>query len=112
MLNYTYFDASEQEKHDGVKIAFLSFLNQNVFGIDEHFRDATNRSQQTPLEDHMIQCHPSESEPQLSVAILRHCKDRADRKIAEALVIRDHLPKLNTQMDTWPVLSALSPVRI
>ena len=60
------------------------------YRFDEHFRDATNRSQQTPLGDHMIKCHPSESVPQLSVAIkaiLRHCEDGADRKIAEALTI-------------------------
>jgi len=74
------------------------------YRFDEHFRDGVNRTQQTPFEEHMSQCHPNESEPQLSIAILRRCKDAADRKIAEALAIRDRQPKLNSQFDTWLLL--------
>ena len=74
------------------------------YRFDEHFRDGTNRTPQTPLGDHMLGCHPNESSPKLSVAIVRRCRDGADRKIAEALTIRDRQPKLNSQFDTWPVL--------
>ena len=48
----------------------------------------------------MSQRHPHESEPRLSIAILRKCKDAADRKIAEALAIRDKQPKTSSQLDT------------
>jgi hypothetical protein len=74
------------------------------YRFDEHYRDGANHTQQTPLGDHMIHCHPNESVPRLSVTILRRCKDAADRKIAEALAIRDRQPKLNSQTDTWPLL--------
>ena len=74
------------------------------YRFDEHFRDGANRTELTPFGDHMTACHPSEPVPQLSITILRRCKDGADRKIAEALAIRDRNPKLNSQIDTWPVL--------
>ena len=74
------------------------------YRFDEHFRDGANRTLQTPFGDHMNDMHPNESEPRLSVAILRRCKDAADRKIAEALAIRNKQPKLNSQLDTWPLL--------
>ena len=74
------------------------------YRFDEHFRDGTNRALQTPFGEHMLKCHPNEPVPKLSVTILRRCKDGADRKIAEALTIRDRQPKLNVQIDTWPVL--------
>ena len=74
------------------------------YRFDEHFRDGANHTDQTPFGDHMTACHPSEPAPQLSITILRRCKDGADRKIAEALAIRDRNPKLNSQIDTWPVL--------
>ena len=74
------------------------------YRFDEHFRNGIHRTQLTPFGDHMRQCHPNESEPQLSINILRRCKDGADRKIAEALAIRDTQPALNSQLDTWPLL--------
>ena len=74
------------------------------YRFDEHFRDGVNRTQQTPIGEHMIQCHPNEPVPRLSIAVLRRCRDAADRKIAEALAIRDKQPKLNGQLDTWPLL--------
>ena len=74
------------------------------YRFDEHFRDGHNRTLQTPFGDHMLKCHPNQPVPKLSVAILRRCKDGADRKIAEALAIRDRRPVLNSQLDTWPVL--------
>ena len=74
------------------------------YRFDEHFRDGVNHIPQTPFGDHMLQCHPNVAEPRMSVAIIRRCKDAADRKIAEALAIRDRRPGLNNQMDTWPVL--------
>ena len=74
------------------------------YRFDEHFRDGTNRTRQTPFGEHMRESHPNESEPRLSVTILRRCKDAADRKIAEAQAIRDRQPSLNGQIDTWPLL--------
>ena len=74
------------------------------YRFDEHFRDGANGTQQTPFGDHMNECHPNVSGPRLSVTILRRCKDSADRKIAEALAIRDKQPKLNCQLDTWSLL--------
>ena len=74
------------------------------YRFDEHFRDGANRTDQTPFGDHMTAYHPSDPAPQLSINILRRCKDGANRKIAEALAIRDRKPKLNSQIDTWPVL--------
>ena len=74
------------------------------YRFDEHFRDGTNRTNLTPFGEHMTSCHPNEMVPQLSVTIIRRCKDGADRKIAEALTIRDKKPTLNSQIDTWPVL--------
>ena len=74
------------------------------YRFDEHHRDGVNRTQQTPIGEHMLQCHPNEPVPRLSITILRRCKDAADRKIAEALAIRDKRPKLNSQLDTWPLL--------
>ena len=74
------------------------------YRFDEHFRDGANCVQNTPLGDHMIAFHPNESEPRLSVIILRRCRDSADRKIAEALAIRDKQPKMNSQIDTWSLL--------
>ena len=74
------------------------------YRFDEHFRNGINRSQLTAFGEHMSQCHPNEPEPRLSIAILRRCKDAADRKIAEALAIRDRQPTLNSQVDTWPLL--------
>ena len=74
------------------------------YRFDEHFRDGANQTKQTPFGDHMIKCHPTVSEPRLCITILRRCKDAADRKIAEALAIRDKKPKVNSQMDTWLLL--------
>ena len=75
------------------------------YRFDEHYRDGVNRTQQTPFGEHMSQYHPNEPEPRLSIAILRRCKDAADRKIAEALAIRDRQPRLNSQLDTWLLLA-------
>ena len=75
------------------------------YRFDEHFRDGVNRTQQTPFGDHMSECHSGDPEPRLSIRILRRCKDAADRKIAEALAIRDRQPQLNSQVDTWPLLA-------
>ena len=74
------------------------------YRFDEHYRDGANCNQNTPLGDHMSLCHPNEPEPRLSVKILRRCKDAADRKIAEALAIRDGKPSLNSKVDTWSLL--------
>ena len=74
------------------------------YRFDEHFRDGMNRTQQTPFGEHMSQCHPNEPQPRLSITIICRCKDAADRKIAEAMAIRDRRPKLNVQFDTWPLL--------
>ena len=74
------------------------------YRFDEHFRDGSNQTQLTPFGEHMLKCHPNEPVPKLSVAIVRRCKDGADRKIAEALAIRDRRPSINSQLDTWPVL--------
>ena len=71
--------------------------------FDENFRDGVNCTLNTPFGD-MSVCHPNESEPRLAVTILRRCKDSADRKIAEALAIRDRQPQLNTKLDTWSLL--------
>ena len=75
------------------------------YRFDEHFRDGVNHTQQTPFGDHMRECHSNEPEPRLSITILRRCKDAADRKISEALAIRDRQPHLNSQVDTWPLLT-------
>ena len=69
------------------------------YRFDEHYRDAANCTPQTPFVDHMNMCHPNETDPRLTIVILRRCKDAADRKIAEALDIRDKRPSLNTQLD-------------
>ena len=75
------------------------------YRFDEHYRDGSNHTKQTPFGDHMIQCHGNEPAPQLSISILRRCRDAADRKIAEALAIRNRQPSLNSQTDTWPLLA-------
>ena len=75
------------------------------YRFDEHYRDGSNRTKQTPFGEHMSLCHGNEPEPQLSITILRRCRDAADRKIAEALAIRDRQPSLNSQTDTWPLLA-------
>ena len=90
---------------DGPTQSYIGETKRCVrYRFDEHFRDGVNRTPQTPVGDHMTECHPSDTEPRLSITILRRCKDAADRKIAEALAIRDRPPTLNTQTDTWPLL--------
>ena len=93
-------------KDDGPAQTYVGETKRCVrYRFDEHFRDGVNNTPQTPFGDHMRQCHQNESEPQLSIAILRRCRDAADRKIAEALAIRDRQPTLNSQTDTWPLLA-------
>ena len=77
-------------KDDGPAQTYVGETKRCVrYRFDEHFRDGVNNTPQTPFGDHMRQCHQNESEPQLSTAILRRCRDAADRKIADALAIRD-----------------------
>ena len=72
----------------------------------EHIRDARNKTQNTPLGDHMIRKHPSGTiaSNSFKISIERVCKDVADLKIAESIEIRDQKPRLNYQISSWPLL--------
>ena len=73
---------------------------------NEHLRDATNKTADTPLGDHFADKHPQDNatDTTLAVKIIRKCIDEADRKIAESVAIRDATPTLNTYTASWPIL--------
>ena len=73
---------------------------------NEHLRDGTNKTRDTPLGDHFADKHPQDNatDTTLAVKIIRKCIDEADRKIAESVAIRDATPTLNTYTASWPIL--------
>ena len=73
--------------------------------FNEHFRDAKNKTGNTPLGDHVTQMHPSNkiTSTSFKISIERVCKDVADLKIAESIEIRNQKPCLNTQTSSWPI---------
>ena len=74
--------------------------------FNEHLRDAKNKTNNTPLGDHVKQEHPTNSITSRSfkISIERICKDVADLKISESIEIRNQRPCLNTQTSSWPLL--------
>ena len=75
--------------------------------FNEHLRDAKSRTKDTPLGDHMRNCHPDASitVTSLKLRILRKCRDVASLKITESKYIRDLAPKLNTQTSSWKLIA-------
>ena len=74
--------------------------------FNEHIRDAKNKTNNTPLGDHIARRHPDRTITSTSfkISIERVCKDVADLKIAESIEIRNQRPNLNTQTSSWPLL--------
>ena len=73
---------------------------------NEHLRDGSNRTFDTPIGDHFITKHPEQNitDHTLKAKIIRRCTDEADRKISESITIRDATPSLNTYTASWPLL--------
>ena len=72
----------------------------------EHLRDFKNKTKNTPFGDHRHQ-HPNDhiTPASLSVKILRVCKDVAELKIAESILIRNLKPTLNTHTSSWKLIT-------
>ena len=76
--------------------------------FNEHVRDMTNRTPDTPLGDHFTEKHGDSivdgTSAPLKIKILYKSKDHPDRKIAESLLIRKNRPELNSNVSSWPIL--------
>jgi len=73
---------------------------------NEHLRDGSNKTLDTPIGDHFSTRHPEQNATDtiLQAKIIRRCTDEADRKQAESITIRDTTPSLNTYTASWPLL--------
>jgi hypothetical protein len=73
---------------------------------DTSIRDYKNQTAKTPFGDHRQQSHKDEqvTPTSLTIEILQVCKDVAELKITESIHIRNHRPKLNTQVSSWKMI--------
>ena len=73
---------------------------------NEHVRDLKGKKADTPMGDHFRIEHPeAEFVPSLmTMKVLYHARDHPDRKIAESLLIKKHLPELNSNVTSWPIM--------
>ena len=74
--------------------------------FNEHLRDAKNKTKNTPLGEHILKMHTSDTitSGSFKVSILQICKDVAELKIAESIHIRNQRPSLNIMSSSWSLL--------
>ena len=76
--------------------------------FNEHLSDARLRKMDTPLGEHILDCHRNKSNADINysfhIEILKTGRDCADIKIAESVQIRNLKPTLNTMRSSWPLV--------
>ena len=107
--NVVYKLTCKQCQEDGRDAFYVGETMRPVrLRFNEHVRDATNRTVNTPFGDHFVSHHAQHDQlpTPLDVGILYRARDCPDRKIAESILIRDQRPPLNVQGSSWPIMRA------
>ena len=78
------------------------------YRYNEHLGDARLRKTDTPLGEHIIDCHFGASNSDInsgfSIEILSSGRDCAEIKITESIHIRNLRPTLNIMRSSWPLV--------
>ena len=77
------------------------------YRFNEHLSDARLRELDTPLGEHIVDCHRDASNAEINrgfnIEILKTGRDCAEIKITESIQIRNLKPSLNSMKSSWPL---------